>query len=113
MAVLRRVSRSFGHRLRLRALHLDTLLRTADSAPARKGRMWLSAGGVKSHRHRVPLKTGGSGADQQMESGLTYITRPAAGAAHDAAQIVRICTTGNLFELDDTAVQIGGTARGY
>jgi hypothetical protein len=29
MAVLRPVSRSFGHRLRLRALHLDTLLRSA------------------------------------------------------------------------------------
>jgi hypothetical protein len=25
-----------------RALHLDTLLRTAESAPARKGRVWLS-----------------------------------------------------------------------
>jgi hypothetical protein len=37
MAVLRRVSRSFGPRLRLRALHLDTLLRTADSAPAEEG----------------------------------------------------------------------------
>src|ERR1039457_1603228 len=68
MALLRRVSRSFGHRLRLRALHFDTLLRTADSAPARKGRVWLSAGGVKTRRHRVPLKTGGSRANQQMES---------------------------------------------
>jgi len=56
VAVLGRVSRSYGHRLRLRALHLDTLLQTADSAPARKGRVWLSAGGVGTRRHRFSLK---------------------------------------------------------
>ena len=76
VAVLRRVQRSFGHRLRLRALHLDTLLRTADSAPARKGQVWLSASGVRTRRHWFPLKPGGSGAGQQVESEVTYRTRP-------------------------------------
>jgi hypothetical protein len=37
MAALRRVPRSSGHRLRLRAPHLDTLPRTAESAPADEG----------------------------------------------------------------------------
>ena len=74
MAVLRHVSRSFDHRLRLRALHLDTLLGTADSATARKSQVWLSAGGVKTRRHRPSPKTGGSRADQQAESALTYKT---------------------------------------
>ena len=54
MAVLRRASRSFGHRLRLRALHLDRLLRAAGSAPARKGQVWLPAGGVRTDRHPSP-----------------------------------------------------------
>ncbi len=74
VAVLRRVSRSFGHRLRLRALHLDTFLGTANSAPARKGQVWLSAGGVTTRRHWFPLKPGGSGAGQQVEPEVTYRT---------------------------------------
>ena len=40
------------------------------SALRRKGRVWSSAGGVKTQRHRIPLKTGGSRANQQVESEL-------------------------------------------
>jgi hypothetical protein len=46
------------------------------SALRRKGRVWSSAGGVKTHRHRIPLKTGGSRANQQVESELTHIITP-------------------------------------
>ncbi len=67
VAVLRPVSRSFGHRLRLRALHLDTLLRTAESAPARKGQAWLSVVEPALTDTELPLKP--------VASELTYIWR--------------------------------------
>ena len=77
MAVLRPVSRSFDHRLRLRALHLDTLLRTAGSAPAEEGPGVAASRGVRTHRYRLPLKTGGVRTDQQLASRLTYIATQA------------------------------------
>ena len=39
--------------------------------------MWLSASGVRTRRHWFPLKPGGSGAGQQVESEVTYRTSEA------------------------------------
>src|SRR5450755_3506646 len=78
MAVLRPVSRSFGHRLRLRALHLDTLLRTAGSAPAEEGPGLVVSRGVSSaDRYRVAPESGGVRAGLHLASRLTHITSPA------------------------------------
>ena len=73
MAVLRPVSRSFVHRLRLRALHLDTLLRTAESAPAEEGPGVVVSRGVSADRYRVALETGGVRAGLHLASRLTHI----------------------------------------
>ena len=74
MAVLRPVSRSFGHRLRLRALHLDVLHRAAESAHAKDRPAAVVSHGVNARRHRVAPDAGGVSARQHLASQVAYIT---------------------------------------
>src|SRR5258708_11595143 len=89
MAVLRPVSRSFDPRLRLRALHLDTLLRTAGSAPIEEGPGAVVSRGVSSHRYRVAPDAGGLSAHLRLAPQVTYITRSGQGD-HPAGRICHL-----------------------
>jgi Lecithin retinol acyltransferase len=85
VAVLRPVSRSFVPRLRLRALHLDTLLRTAESAPAEEGAGVVVSRGVSARRYRDAMETGGVRAGLHLASQLTHIITGATSQERDRA----------------------------